>query len=885
MIARPRRPHAISHPLSSGPFKETTTHVKTTRIQALFRLLALSAFVANGYAADIPTPESVLGFKVGADRKLADWTQIVDYFRKLDAASERVKIDGEGKTTLGRPFLAVVITSEANMGNLEAIRQANLRLADPRGLSDDDAKKLIATGKTIIAHNHGIHATEVAAPQTSMELAYLLATSQDQRILDILDKAVIVMLPGHNPDGTQMVVDWYKKSLGTAWEGEQVPFLYHHYNGHDNNRDWYMFTQAESQATATLLYDRWKPQIVHDLHQMGSNAARIFAPPYVDPWEPGVDPSLIAATNTIGTYMAARLTAEGKRGVVVNAMYDGFSPARQYPVNHGGVRILTECASAKMATPIDLKFEQLGMGIGYDAKKATWNFPAPWMGGTWRLRDIVDYQISASLALLEHGTRNRDYWLSNFLAVNRRASSRTEPFAYVVSADQKDPVTAAKLLEVMKWNAVEVQRAKAPFTADGKSYPIGSFVISMQQPSSGFAKSVLERQKYPDLRQYPGGPPQRPYDVTAHTLPLLLNVEVSAVSAPFAAELEKAADVAIAKGGLTGQGTHFAFGHHNNDLMAAYRLMKAGLAVSWATEAFTSASRSYPAGTLLIPSATRLKALPIFESLGVKAEGVRAKPLPKTLTLKTPRVGLYQSYVASMDEGWTRFIFDKSLGLDYATLHDRDVRGGNLRAKFDAIILPDATARQMIDGHPRGEMADEFASGLGVEGVAALKAFAESGGTLIAFNNATELLTQMGAPVKNILAGLGSRRGGGSALGPESAQFYCPGAILDAKVDQTHPLAAGLDARSMVWFEFSPAFEVSGGRSVLTYDSDNALLSGWLLGGKMLNGKSALVEVEMGQGKAILFGFRPQYRAQSWATYIPMMNALLLSSATIPAAR
>ena len=455
----------------------------------------------------------------------------------------------------------------------------------------------------------------------------------------------------------------------------------------------------------------------------------------------------------------------------------------------------------------------------------------------------------------------------------------------MVSADQKDPVTAAKLLEVMKWNAVEVQRAKAAFTADGKSYPAGSYVISMQQPSSGIAKSLTERQKYPDLRQYPGGPPQRPYDVTAHTLPLLLNVDATAVKDSFNADLEKVSEAPIAKGGIAGQGSHFAFGHRNSDLMAAYRLMKSGVAVSWATEPFTSAGKSYPAGTLLIAVAARVKALPVFETLGVKAEGVRFKPAPKMLALKTPRVGLYQSYVASMDEGWTRFVFDKSLNLDYKTLHDKDIRAGNLRAAFDAIILPDSTAKQMIDGHQAGHMAEEFVGGLGEPGVAALKAFAEGGGTLVAFNNATELLTQMGAPAKNVLAGFGGRRGGGNSLGPDSAQFYCPGAILDTKVDPTSPLAAGMDARSIVWFEGSPAFELTGGKSVLTYDSDHALLSGWLLGGKLLNGKSALVEAPMGQGKVVLFGFRPQYRAQSWATYIPMVNALLLSSATSPVAK
>lgn len=858
--------------------------MKIHRLRTTLSFLALSALIGTANAAEIPTPESVLGFKVGADRKLADWTQIVDYFRKLDAASGRVKIDGEMKTTQGRPFLSVVITSEANMANLEAIRQANLRLADPRGLSDDEAKKILATAKTIIGHNHGIHSTEVAAPQTSMELAYTLATSQDPRILEILDKAVIVMLPSHNPDGTQMVVDWYKKTLGAPFEGADVPFLYHHYTGHDNNRDWYMFTQLESQATAKLLYDRWKPQIVHDLHQMGSNAARIFAPAYVDPVEPNIDPALVAATNSIGAYMAARLTGEGKRGVVINAMYDLWTPARQYPLTHGGVRILTECASVKLATPIDIKFEQLGIGIGYNAKKASWNFPAPWMGGTWRLRDIVDYQMSASLALLEHGARNRDYWLSNFLAVNRRASARSDVFALVVSADQKDPLTAAKLLETMRWGAVEVQRAKAGFTADEVMYPAGSYVISMQQPSSAFAKSLTERQAYPDIRQYPGGPPQRPYDVTAHTLPLLLNVAVAQVKQPFTADLEMVNDITIASGAVTGKGTMLAFGHKNSELVAAYRLMKSGVPVLWASEEFVSAGVSYPAGTLLIPAAARVKAISLFTSLGVKATGITGKP--KTLTLKTPRVGLYQSYVPSMDEGWTRYVFDKQLGVDYTTLHDKDVRAGALRTKFDAIIIPDSSPRAIVNGHPKGSMPEEFTGGLGKEGMDALKAFAEGGGTILTFNGASELFSEETTfPAKNALAGFGRRAGGGGELGPSSADFYCPGAILDTNVDTSNPLAAGLDARSMVWFEQSPAYTLTAGKSILTYDSDNALLSGWLLGGKLLNGKSALAEIPMGQGKAVLFAFRPQYRAQSYATYIPMMNALLLSSATAPAVR
>jgi len=299
----------------------------TRRAALCLALLLCAASALTAVAAEVPSPESVLGFRVGEDRKLADWTQIVGYFQKLAAASPRVRVENVGATTEGNPFLVVTITSEANMARLEEIRRANLRLADPRTLSEDDARALIESGKTIVALNHGIHSTEVGASQTSMETAYALATGQDPDTLDILDKTVIVMLPSHNPDGTQKVVDWYRKSLGTPWEGGQIPFLYHKYTGHDNNRDWYMFTQVETQLTVKHLYDRWRPQVIHDLHQMGTRAARIFAPPYVDPWEPNVDPALIEAVNGIGTSVAARLTTEGKRGVVIHALYDAWTPS------------------------------------------------------------------------------------------------------------------------------------------------------------------------------------------------------------------------------------------------------------------------------------------------------------------------------------------------------------------------------------------------------------------------------------------------------------------------------------------------------------------------------------------------------------------------------
>src|SRR5258707_13657254 len=451
----------------------------------------LSVFlaVAATAAAAPPSPESVLGFRPGADRQLADWTQIVDYFHRLDAASDRVTVEEVGRTTEDRPFLVAVITSEKNMARLDEIRRANLRLADPRGLSAEEAERLIATGKTIVGVNHGIHSDEVAATQTSMETAYALASGDSAEVREILDNTVVVMIPSHNPDGTQRVTEWYRATLGKPWEGHDPPFLYQKNTGHDNNRDWYMFTQRESRLTLKGLYDPWRPQIVHDLHQMGARAARLFAPPYVDPWEPNIDSALIAAVSALGTHVAARLTSEGHKGVAVDAIYDAWSPSRAYPHTHGGVRLLTESAEARMATPIEVPFENLEPGIGYDPRVRSWNFPDPWPGGGLSLPGIVEEQRAATRAILGHAARNREYWLRTFYEVNRRASERREPFAFVVPSEQKDPLAAAKLLEVLRLGGVEVQRVRAGFTALGRTLAAGSFVIRMDQPASRFAQT------------------------------------------------------------------------------------------------------------------------------------------------------------------------------------------------------------------------------------------------------------------------------------------------------------------------------------------------------------------------------------------------------------
>jgi hypothetical protein len=600
---------------------------------------------------------------------------------------------------------------------------------------------------------------------------------------------------------------------------------------------------------------------------MGPRGARIFVPPYADPWEPNVDGSLVAAAGALGSHVASRLTTGGRTGVVTGAIFDAWTPGRAYPHTHGGVRLLSETASARLATPIEVKPGELERhGDGYDPRVASARYPAPWPGGPWRLADVVETQLQASLAILDHAAAHREHWLRTALAANRRASARTEPFAFVVPAGQRDPSAVARLVEVLRLGEVEVHRARSPFEAGGRAYGPGAFVVRMQQPASGFAKTVLERQRYPDLREHEGGPPRRPYDVTAHTLPLLLGVEVDAVAPPFDAELDLVGDEAGPAGAVEGRGPRLAFGHASGELAALPRLLEQGVPVRWALAAFTDAGRSFPAGTLLVPASARRLVAPLATELGFVARAVRAQP--RTLRVRRPRVGLYRSWVPSMDEGWTRYVFEREMAVAYEELRDREVRAGDLRRRFDAVVLPDQSPAGLLSGHAKGSMPEEYVGGLGPDGVAAFRDFVEKGGTLVALDSATGFVVeQLRLPVKNALAGVAP------------ADFYCPGSILAARADPAQPLAHGLPGTTPVWFEGSPAFEVEGGATVLRYEEENPLLSGWLLGGDRLKGKAALAEVPLGKGRVVLFGFRPQYRAQSRVTYTALLNALYLSAA------
>jgi len=498
-------------------------------------LLFILVSAGSVFAQNIPTPRSHFGFEMGADRRLANWDQLTAYYEAIAQASSRVQLDTLGSTTMGRPFIMLTITSAENQARLDELKEIQLKLADPREVRDqNELELLLDQGKAVVLITHGIHATEVGGAQMAARLVHRMASSDDDEVREILDNVIFLDIPSLNPDGLQWIVDWYNEWVGTEYEGSPLPWLYHPYTGHDNNRDWYAFTQLETQHTVLRAHNVWHPQIVHDIHQMGSNGARIFFPPFIDPYEQNIDPGLIAGVNQLGAYMAAELGAEGKRGVVINNRYDAFTPARAYQHYHGGVRILSETASARIATPIRIEWDDLRSGRGLDATIGSWNFPWPWEGGEWGLPDIVDYMEAGAVALLNNAARNRRYWLENFFHINRRAVEGWErwPEAWVIPADQANKAGLAYALRILTTGDVEVRRAEAAFLADGERFPAGSYVIPMHQPYASFAQTMLEIQHYPELREYPGGPPLRPYDVTAHTLGLLMDIDAVPVEDP-----------------------------------------------------------------------------------------------------------------------------------------------------------------------------------------------------------------------------------------------------------------------------------------------------------------------------------------------------------------
>lgn len=855
------------------------------RSLALGLVLILAA--GSVRAAEIPTPESHLGFRPGADFHLAGWAPVVDYFRKVDAASDRVVVRELGRTTEGRPFVVAVVSSEANIRELDRYQKLQRRLALPSA-TDSSGADPAGESKPVVLITCSIHSSETASTLMATELLHELASRDDPATREILDNTILLLVPSLNPDGVDIVASWYERTKGKPWEGGGLPQLYHYYAGHDTNRDWFMLNLKETQILTRLLYKEWFPTIAYDVHQMGSLGARLFVPPFHDPINPNVDPRINQGIFQVGAHMAADLASAGKRGVLTNAMYDNWQSGgnRTTTHRHNIVAVLTEAASVKLASPIYLDKDQLkGVTRGFTSHQAATNFVDPWPGGWWRLRDIVEYELIASKSLLTLAARYRDQFQRNYRAIGLeqiRKGREEPPYAWVLPLDQRDPGTATHLVSILHDSGIEVHRSKASFTADGVAYPAGSWILPAAQPYRAHLKDVMERQIYPN-RVAANGTPEPPYDNAGWTLPLQMGVTARALGSKLEAATEVVEQVEPARGGIFGSEfpEYYTIRNvANDDFRVLNALLARGVEVKGLRVPARSGSEELPAGTLLFKATPEARAVldQVLPGVSTRVEGrVGLTALPAGAAaprvFQRPRVAHYQPWTTSMDEGWARFVFD-SFQFPYTVVHDAEIRAGNLRDRFDSLLIANISPKALREGYAPDASEPAYVGGLGRDGIEALRAFVHQGGTLVALESATEFaIEEFGLPVTSVLKGL------------KTSEFYSPGSIFHAELATREPgapvrdLLMGAPAEFSAWFDNSQAFEIKSTpepspRILARYARINTLDSGWLLGAEKVQGKAALIEAPVGAGRVVLFGFSPHHRGQPHGTFRLLFNAL-----------
>jgi len=864
-----------------------------------FLLVLLVSILAGGRAAvlraqdPVTSPEQFFGFRMGADRKIARWDKLVEYYRLLEKqGAGKVKVVDMGPTEMGNPFLLVIVTSAPNQKNLETLRQNTLKLSDPRGLTEAEARKIAAASKPVVCMTMSMHATEIGGAQMSPELVYDLLTRPDADTRRILDNVVFLLVPSFNPDGQIMVTDWYNKYLGTPHEASGLPWLYNKYIGHDNNRDAMTMNMKESQYVGRLLFTEWKPQAYFDFHHMGSYGARMFFPPYAEPIRPLADPLVWREAEMYGAQMANEAEKAGLSGVMNDGQYSGWGHFGFHWITpfHNIAGMLSEAASARLATPLYIDRSQLSSGARnlQRPREEQLNFPNPWPGGWWTLRGIVDRQKVGAWALLDCLARNADtiVW-DTYLKATRQTErgGKGKPAAYAISAAQHDTLTRNKLVNALLAQGIEVmQSAKGFAAADGTAYPPGSFYVSLSQPKMGLIRYLLGETHYPDnewTRQQ-DGTPIRPYDMGQDVLAEFMGITVAPVDEAVKADFVKVAAPILPVGKVTrGAAGYVVDGRLNDAFKAMNLLFDKNVPVRRAD----SPGDGVRVGDFLVPAtATETVLAEVAKTTGVEFAPLKAEP-PAAHELKRMRIGMYQRYRGgNMDEGWTRWIFEQ-FAFQFKNVYDAEIKKGNLNASYDVFIFADDSTGA-ITGEPTARRGGEFGparfegvpettppeyrSGLGADGINAIKDFVQKGGTLVALGGATDFaISRLGLPVRNVVEGLSTK------------EFFCPGSTLRVKIDNTHPLGYGMPAEGLVLFHYSPAFDVVATEFndrndiVVRYAERNVERSGWLNGEKYIAGKTGMAAIGYGQGRVVLIGFRTQNRAQTLGTYKFLFNALV----------
>lgn len=915
-------------------------------IAPLMVTLLLIVPVVAAPAAKITSPKEQFGHNIGDDYFLATYIQLTDYWNKLTKESDRMKLVSIGKTAEGRDQLMAIISAPENLKKLDRYREIAARLAHAEGLTDDQARALAREGKAVVWIDGGLHATEVLGAHQLMETVYQLVSRNDEETMRFL-RDIVILCVHANPDGMELVSNWYmrepdekKRSTGT------IPRLYHKYVGHDNNRDFYMMNQPETTNINRVLYREWFPQIVYNHHQTGPAGAVMFSPPFRDPFNYVYDPLVVNELDQVGAAMHSRFDAEGKPGVTTRsgANYSTWwnGGMRTMPYFHNMIGLLTETIGNP--TPVQIGFVP-------DRMIAKGDFPYPIMPQEWHFRQSIDYSVTANRAVLDFASRYREELLYNIYVMGRNSIQRgstdtwtmepsriaklkaeiakaegqmesgdprmarggdmrvqptkyfeqlktpeyRDPRGYVIPSDQADFLTAEKFANALIKAGVIVHRATAPFTAAGKSYPAGSLVVKTAQAFRPHVLDMFEPQDHPNDFQYPGGPPIPPYDNAGYTLAFQMGVTFDRILDAFDGPFEKVPDVIKPAAGKIAEAagaTGYVVSQHENDaVIAVNRLLKAGEDVFWVRDRAWHSTD----GTGVIYVAAKSSTLPILQKAaadtGLSFSAVTDRPAT-TVKLQPVRIALWDQYGGSMPSGWVRWLFEQ-YEFPYELVFPQALDAGNLRAKYDVIVLPDGAVREpggggeeRFGGQPKAEdIPAEFRNRLGSitadKTIPQLKKFVEDGGEILAWGSSASVGHMLGVPVGNHLVEMVE----GNTRRLPSTKFYIPGSILRVAVDNTDPLAYGLDKQVDVFFNNNPVFELApnasleGVRPVAWFDRREPLRSGWAWGQHYLQGGAAAVEAPLGKGRLLLLGPEITFRGQPHGTFKFLFNGIYYATA------
>ncbi|NQU88219.1 MAG: peptidase M14 family protein [Mariniphaga sp.] len=848
--------------------------------RALFSVFILSLSFSV-YSQEITSPEKYFGFQMGADRKLARWDKIVDYFYLLEKESDKLQVINMGPSSDGHPFLLTIISSPENLANLDKLQEINKTLTDPRGISEETIKEYIQDGKVVIFQSMSLHASEVGGTQMTPELSYDLLTREDDETKRILDNVLFFMVPSLNPDGQVMITDWYRETVGTEYEGLSMPYLYHKYCGHDNNRDGDYFNLQESKYMAKAMFVDWPAQAYIDHHHMGSYGARFYVPPYCDPIRPYADPLVWREMSWYGAHIAYKLEEKGFQGILNAAQFSGWGHFGWHWITpfHNIAGMLTESAGVNLASPIYVHPEQLRANARmFPEYEAQSTFPNPWPGGWWRLRNIVEQKKSSAWSLLDLAARNKETVLTTayIKAKNQTERGTTGKVkTIIIPASQHDYLTLVKMVNILLQSGIEIQKANSDFEVNGMNYKKGSYIISLAQPKMGLIMNLLTETHYADnsWTREENGTPIRPYDLATHTMFEFMGINVDVKN-----EIVKG-DFSILKEqeniiGKINKGDHgyILDGRQNASYKAVNLLTDCGIKIK---RLDTSLGSHHP-GDFIIDGGSVEKINSIAKSTGVSFNALSESPSINTHLVKRGRTGLFQRYYGgNMDEGWTRLCFE-NYSFPYSTLMSEEIKEGNLNKKYDVIVIPD-DSKEMITGdfnkenqERANEYPEKYRSGIGEKGTEAIIKFVENGGTLVALGDSYEFAVEtFGLKVRNPVEGLGRN------------ELFCPGSTVKVNIDNSHPLAYGMPDEGLVLYRSSPVFEVVASRknadykTIVRYKNKGLLKSGWLIGEKNIAKKSAMLTTSYGKGKIVLIGFRTQHRNQTDATFKLLFNSII----------